>query len=185
MARWYSFAIARFAAHPARDERLNVGVIVFEESGLDIFPAKNLEKVRAITSALESTDLRESLLHLSDLDASVRCEGEGIDDRHATLAALSAFDLSPLGRFEAHSDAAYEMAISSLLSRFVEPEPAPFRKTARRSKLLSSLKSALKDEGVLARRGERFICSSRCISLAVSRGLSCGFGSTERLDARH
>lgn len=175
MARWYNFAIARFAAHPARNERLNVGIVVYDDDGLDIYPAKNFDKVRAITSALDSTDIRASLLRLNDLDAVTRSNARNIDERHSMLDAMSAFELSNLGRFEAPSRIAYEAAVLSLMARFVEPEPAPFKRAARRSKLLSSLKMALKEEGVLARRGEDLSAHRVVPSWPLAEGLAADF----------
>ena len=46
MDRDANFAIIQFAAHPARDERLNVGLIVFHKNSLDVRLSKRLDRVR-------------------------------------------------------------------------------------------------------------------------------------------
>lgn len=173
MARWYNFAIATLAAHSARNERLNVGIIIFQKDALDVRPAKNLDKIRAISAAIDTENLRASLLRLGSLDGVVRHDDNlNDDDRLVGLRSISAFELSPLNCFEAHSDVAYEQAISDILTKFVEPEPALLRKSIRRSRLLSSLKAAFKDERVLARRGEDLSAHRVVSGWQLAEGLS-------------
>jgi hypothetical protein len=173
MARWYNFSIATLAAHPARNERLNVAVVVFNGSGLDVRPAKNLDKVRAISAAIDSEILRSSLFRMEQTDRILSADGF-VDDaeRLANLRTLSPFELAPMGRFEAPSDSAYERSIAEILAKFVEPEPAPFKKSMRRSRLLSSIKAAFKDERVLARRGEDLSAHRVVSGWQLAEGLS-------------
>lgn len=173
MARWYNFALASLAAHPARNERLNVGIVIFDGAALDVRPAKNLDKIRAMSASIDTENLRGTLLRLEQLDRVVRRESDMDDaDRLTALRSISPFELSPMNRFEAHSNVAYEQAVADILSKFVEPEPAQFKKLVRRSRLLSSLKAAFKDERVLARRGEDLSAHRVVSGWQLAEGLS-------------
>jgi len=173
MADWYNFAVARLAAHPSRDERLNVGIIVFDGNRLDVRPARNLDKIRAISAAIDSQAVRDSILRLNVLDHIVQAEGHNsLTERLAALRLICPLELSELGRFESHSDAAYEEAISGILSRLVEPEPAQLRKPQRRSKLLTSLKAAFRSERVLAKKGDDLSTHRIVPNWQLARGLS-------------
>jgi hypothetical protein len=174
MARWYSFAVARLAAHANRDERLNVGLVVFDEGRLDVRPAKNLEKVRAISAALDSGVVRASIERLVELDQMLQSSESLIEPRSRleALSSISPLEFSVLGQFEAHSADAYERAIGQILSRLVEPEAAPIRKPVRRSRLLSSIKTALKAERVMARKGEDLSAHRVVAGWPLAEGLS-------------
>lgn len=173
MATWYKYAIARLAAHPVRDERLNVGLIILADGRVDVRPARNLDKVRAISSAIEPNKIRESLVSLATFnDGSDLCSNSLAEDVIADLTSLSPFEFSDCGQFEAHSYDSYEQAVQSILVSLVEPEPSPVKVRARRSKLLSSIKAALKQEGVLARRGEDLTAHRVVAGWPLAEGLS-------------
>lgn len=173
MAHWYSFAVAQLAAHPNRDERLNVGLIVFNSDRLDVRPAKNLDKVRAISAALDAEAIRSSICRLEALDQMIQAEGTlGFDERLKALSNVSPLEFSALGKFESHSASAYELAIANILGRLVEPEPSVLRKPARRSRLLSSVKAALKVERVMARKGEDLSAHRVVADWPLAEGLS-------------
>lgn len=174
MAPWYSFAIARLAAHSNRDERLNVGLVVFKGANIDVRPAKNLDKIRAISAAINPDTVRSSIGRISQLDQMLQTS-EGLDataERLAALATISPFEFSKIGQFEAHSSSAYEQAINQILVQLVEPEPAPLRKSSRRSKLLSSVKAALRAERVMARKGEDLSAHRVVSGWPLAEGLS-------------
>jgi len=173
MARWYSFSVARLSAHPSRAERLNVGLVVFNEDRLDVRPARNLEKIRAISAAVDVQAVRMSMLRLDQLDRIVQSEGHlELGDRFAALQTISPLELSQLGRFECRSTDSYEQAVAGILMRLVEPEPAKIIKPIRRSHLLSSLKAALKNERVLAKKGDDLSSHRVVPSWQLAEGLS-------------
>jgi hypothetical protein len=126
-----------------------------------------------MSASIDTDSLRGSLLRLEHLDQVVRCEGDVKDaDRLTALRSISPFELSPINRFEAHSNATYEHAVADILSKLVEPEPAQLKKSVRRSRLLSSLKAAFKDERVLARRGEDLSAHRVVSGWQLAEGLS-------------
>lgn len=173
MATWYKYAIARLAAHPARGERLNIGLVVVANGRVDARPARNLDKIKAISSAIEPNKVRDSLISL----AAINDDGEALsirppEDVLEDLALFSPFQFSDCGQFEAHSYESYEQNVQSILASLVEPEPLPARRRTRRSKLLTSIKSALKQEGVLARRGEDLTAHRVVAGWPLAEGLS-------------
>ena len=156
MDRDANFAVIQFAAHPARDERLNVGLIVFHKHSLDIRLSKRLDRVKALSAALDVDQVRLSLTNLNELDAYARSMGASTPaERLAQIASLAPVQFSALGMLHSPSSAHYENAIESLLQKLVEPEPAPLKLSkGRHSKLLTSIKKAFRQERVLARKGE-------------------------------
>ncbi|WP_312313249.1 DUF3037 domain-containing protein [Sphingobium yanoikuyae] len=155
MARSSKYAIARLNAHPIRGERLNIGLLIFAENSLDIRIGRRLDKVRAISAALDPTELRERLLELANIDALLRDEGltEG-NDRRDALNDLGFVDLSETAEIDSSNTAVYESMVQSLMVSMIEPEQAKTKAPPKRTRLLSVVKGALKRERILAREGD-------------------------------
>lgn len=100
--------------------------------------------------------IQASMNSLNALDEIVRAGGSSlVADRHLELSQMAPFSLSPLGEFVAQNANAYESHVANLLQKLVEPEPAPHIQTKKKSTpLLRSVKTALKAERILARKGE-------------------------------
>lgn len=174
MGHFYSYCIIRFAAPAIRGERLNVGLAVFHEDGIDIRLPKRLDKLRAISAGLDLDGIRESLADLSDLDAYARGEGaSSLADRIARINSLAPVELSSPGTFDPRSFGDYSVAIERLLHELVDPEPAPPKLVRKKSsRLLTSLKKIFRDEGVLARKGEDLSSHRLVANHLVAEGLS-------------
>lgn len=159
------FSVIQFVAHPIRNERINIGIVIFGDDGIDVRVSKRLERVRSLSGAVDIEQIRQSVLGLRDIDAHARSIGEiSEDERLESFSSFSSFDFSSMGTFDAQSSFDYENAIASLLQKLVEPEPAPARAAkARSSRLLSTLKKALRQERILARKDET-IDSHRVVS---------------------
>ncbi|MCJ2044416.1 DUF3037 domain-containing protein [Methylobacterium sp. J-078] len=155
MARSYEFAIIRFAPDDGRDERLNVGAVVFQDDGLDIRVSRRLEKIRALSAALDVDLLREFIVGLSDIDQRMRDSGSfDIGCRKQIMSSLGPIKLSQVGQFWVEQQSDYEDRISSILKSYVDPEPALPRAKRKSSKLLTQIKSEFRKERVLAQRHE-------------------------------
>lgn len=172
MDRKANFAVIQFAAHPARDERLNVGLVVFHENSLDIRLSKRLDRVRTLSAALDLDQVRASLTNLDALDAYARSTGASTPaERLAKIASLAPVQFSPLGMVHSPSSAEYEIAIASLLQKLVEPEPTPVKPTkGRPSRLLTTLKRAFRQERVLAQKGEDINCHRILANHPIAEG---------------
>lgn len=170
----YDFAIARLEANRSRGERLNLAIVVFEADGLTVHTGKNLEKVRAISSALDRSVLEQALSNLSTLDANLRGEEAlTLVDRLEALNSLSSVALSEPGRFVASGADAYDATIQRLLAQLVEPEPAPLRKVRqKKTRLFSAIKAAFRSEKVLARKGESLDSHRIILNEELAEGLN-------------
>ena len=150
MAASYRFAVARFSPDDARGERLNIGLLVANGQQIDARLSKRLEKLRAISAAVDPDTIRQLLTNTALIAGQ-----DGTDFE----AALSGVEPGPLsfsqaGTFVAESPSAYEARIESIMRALVDPEPAPFKAREKRSRLLTSLKGVLRRERVLAQKGE-------------------------------
>lgn len=156
MSLCYKYAVAQFADGTARNERLNVALVIFRHNTLDVKVSRSIDKIRAMSFAVDLDLVRESIERLSDLDAYFVANGaDSADARIENLREVAAVTLSPLGTFYAESDESYQRAVQSIFNKMVEPEPSLSYTSRRRpSKLLTSVKSAFATERVLARKGE-------------------------------
>lgn len=156
MSPSYKYAIAQLAANPVRGERLNLAIVVFDGDRLEVHAARNLDKIRAISAAMERSVVEQSLQNLTVLDNMLRNEGLfAIEDRLQSLSEMSSLSFSPVGQFFASDAVTYESSIKRLLGQLVEPEPARVpRRPAKRTKLLTLIKSAFRAEKVMALKGE-------------------------------
>lgn len=156
MARSSDYCVIQLAAHPARDERLNVGIAVFHSDSLEIYLPKRLDRLRALSAALDTDLVRTSAEQLASLDQLIRSEGASHpQDRLSKLTAFSNFSFSALSKIDIANHYSYRATVSALLQSLVEPEPAPRPKIKpRNSRLVGVLKAILKQEKILAKRGE-------------------------------
>ncbi len=154
MNRFFDFAVIRLAPADARGERLNIGALVFKPDGIDVRLAKRLDKVHAMSAAIDTEMLRGIAARFASMDEYARANGcTDIASRYQMLSRLGSYALSPLGKLDAF-EGQYEARLESLLRDLVEPEPAPKQSSSKRSSLLAEVKRAFKVRGVLARAGE-------------------------------
>lgn len=173
MARFTKYAVARFSSHPVRDERLNIALVIFNNDGLDIRMGKRLDKVRAISGSVDTSELRERFGNLVELDRTLI---EGGDDspesRWQLLMDLGLADLSILHELDCSTKVVYENSVDLLMKGLIEPEPTQVKIVQKRSHLLSTVKLALRREGILARPGDD-ISDHRVVSnVPLAEGLT-------------
>jgi hypothetical protein len=154
MAHCYKFAIVRLAPDDSRDERINIGAVVLNDSGLDVRISKRLEKARALSAALDMEMLRELVENLKHIDERFLSAGIQGEARLKMISRIGPLSLSAAGTFFAQDANAYEERVSSLLKAMVDPEPSTPRLREKRSKLLSQVKTLFRQERVLAKPGE-------------------------------
>lgn len=155
MAHSYSFAIIRLGTNDARDERLNVGLVVFQGEKLDVRVGRRVDKVRALSAGVEVATLRDLISNLVHIDEALQRERPlDIAERHARLRAIGPLSLSPLGTFIAEYATDYEARVSSILGTMVDVEPAPRVVREKRSRLLTQVKRIFREERVMAKKDE-------------------------------
>lgn len=174
MVRSYSYAIVRLAPNPIRDERLNVGIVVLGEDWIEPRAPKNLGKLAAISAGLDTDLVRSSLEQLRDIDSFARESGcSDAKSRLSFLAQMTPFAFSEPALLHAPSSAAFEHELGKLMKLCVEPEPGAAKdKPKRSSPLLATVKQSLKQERVLARKGEDLSAHRVVSGLALAEGLS-------------
>ncbi|KAF2992860.1 DUF3037 domain-containing protein [Methylocystis sp. MJC1] len=155
MAHCYNFAIIRFSPDKVRGESLNIGAAVFSDSGIDIRPAKRLERAKVISQALDLDALSDLLNNLKRIDESNLRRGDlSIEQRLDLLSRVGTLSFSRPGTFQAEDAVSYEERIGFILQRFVEPEPGLVRARPKKSKLLTQIRNVFKKQRVLAKKGE-------------------------------
>jgi hypothetical protein len=149
MAHSYKFAIVRLEPNDGRGERLNLGLVVLRENSLDVRVTRNLDRVKAISAALDKQVLLDLFSNLHHIDQSAEKES-----RLGLLARIGPLTITEAGNFVADTQQSYESRIQTILHRLVEPEPAPKRHREKRTRLYGQVKRLLRDQRILARKEE-------------------------------
>lgn len=175
MAGTYEFAVLGISDR-RRNEKLNAGLIVFGSDYVDVRLPKRLDRLRALSGALDIDAIREDLLSISVIDGYARQAGNHqVCDRIHYLTLASRFEISEPGTFHAVSGDAYEAALLRLQKLLLEPEIAPPKFSIKRTRLSASVKSALRKERILARKGEGLSAHRVVSNLQIADGLSADF----------
>lgn len=175
MGRDFEYAVVQFVDRE-RDERLNAGLAIFSNRGLDLRLPKRLDKMRALSAALDLEGLRTAISNLTEFDRMLVSDGTVVvKDRIRLLAELSTFVITEPCRFVANSAASYEELASQLLKALVEPEPARAKIVRKRTRLVSVFKQALRRERLLARPGEDLSAHRVLSNVQIAEGLAADF----------
>ncbi|HWV61499.1 MAG TPA: DUF3037 domain-containing protein, partial [Sphingopyxis sp.] len=98
------FSVIQFVAHPIRNERINVGIVIFSDDGIDVRISKRLERVRSLSAAIDIDQIRQSIIGLREIDAHARSTGcFSENERLESFSSFSSFEFSPMGAFDARS----------------------------------------------------------------------------------
>jgi hypothetical protein len=170
MAHSYKFAIIRVAPDDVRDERINVGLVVFRDEGLDLRFAARLQKVRAISGILSLADIEAAGVALEKIDQLASRHG-GDAARYDAIKRVGPFALSVLGEFSARDSEAYEQRVASIIRSYVDSEvPARVQRT-KRSRLFTIVKKVFRDERILAKKDEDLDSHRIVPGLEIDEGL--------------
>lgn len=159
-----------------RGERLNAGIAIFTQKGVDIRVARRLEKLRALSNALDLNHVRDLLDDVTAIDFnSVEAGVEDVGERIKRISGMTPLRLQLGGALSVQNNAHYEQIVQRLLRELVDPEPAPTTVVEKRTRLASSFKAALKKERVLARKGEGLAMHRVVPNFAIAEGLFADF----------
>jgi hypothetical protein len=171
----YDFAVLSVTDRH-RDEKLNAGLIVFGNDFADVRIPKRLDKLRALSAAIDLDAMREDLLSLGQLDLDARSGvGREAKDRIRFIEMVTHFTISQPGTFEAHNSEAYEACLSRLQKLLIEPEVAVPKFVSKRTRLTTSFKSVLRGERILARKGEGLSAHRVVPNVQIAEGLAADF----------
>lgn len=171
MARCYKFAIVRLAPDDARDERINIGAMIITKNGLDMRLPRRLDKIRAISAAVDTDTVRELISNITDIDERLKSSGMEEEARLDILSRVGPLSLSKIGTFSAQDTNAYEERVATIMRSMVDPEPATPRQREKRSKLLTQVKTIFRQERVLAKKDEGIESHRIVPSYALDEGL--------------
>jgi hypothetical protein len=175
MARSYSFSILRLAPTGARGEQLNIGLAVIGQNVFDVRVGKRLDKVKAISAAIDEDDLVQLMDRVAQLEQQLRVEGMGAQERVDQLSGLGPIKFSALGSFVIAEPSEYEDKVLNIMKAMVDPEPAISRIRQKRNKLFSQVRAMLYQNGVLARKGEDLSSHRIVANLEIDQGLIADF----------
>ncbi|WP_396604912.1 DUF3037 domain-containing protein [Bradyrhizobium sp. YCK136] len=152
MARTFEFAVLRLVPDLARGESINLGVIVFHDSSVDISVGEVLTRARILFPELNESELKKSLDVLKRLGSAPLSARE----RHRALSKIGAFALGELGSFTVNEEKpeAYSAQIAMLLSTFVATPRSSLSKIRASSKLATEVRKVFRREKVLAAIGD-------------------------------
>lgn len=160
----------------ARDERLNAGIAIFSDRGLDLRLPRKLDKLRSLSAALDLDGVRGAIGNLAALDKMLVQDGTtSVAERIQSLTNLSSFAFTVPCALTAPSAAIYEELANNLMKVLIEPEPARLKAVAKRTKLVSLVKQALRKERVLALPGEDLDAHRVLSDVQVAEGLTADF----------
>lgn len=176
MARCYKFCLLAFDAPAPRNERLNIGLVVFLDGRLDVRLLRSLRKLSALSLAFNEESIRLAAQNLSRLDTQLSEPGDGPEERLSQLDAMSPFRFSPMAHFIAPSAAVYEEEVALILRTFVEPEPAPRGPIrGKATALTASLRKAFRSDRILAAKGEDLEAHRVVTNVELATGLVADF----------
>lgn len=176
MVHSYKFALLALHAPAPRDERLNVGVVVFRDSDVDVRLLRSLRKLTALSLAFGDDTVRTAAENLRALDARIASSQVSVDGRAERLSRLSPFKFSGIGEFVAASQAAYEAEIALIMRSFVEPEAGlRVMQRGKGTPLSTALRKSFRADRILAAKGED-LSSHRVLSnVELATGLIADF----------
>jgi len=151
MAHTYSFAIIRICPDPRRGEILNIGVIIFLRSGVDVRLLPSLAKVQALYGDLDLS----LIFSLPERIAELLPKRGSIARRHELVRRVGIVELSDLGQFSAIGNDEYEGILQELLAKLVRPTPVPRAiETAPSLRLQRQVRKIIKEANLLGRKLE-------------------------------
>lgn len=162
-------------ADAVRGETLNAAIAVFDNGGADVRLPRRLDKLRALSHALDLDVFKSTVSGIAALDKVIVGQEMDLGERLARLRDFTGLTFSEPGWLEASTADAYEAAIKRLLTHLVEPEPTRAPQVRKRTRLLSVVKRAFKSERVLARKGEDLESHRIVSNYAIAEGLEADF----------
>lgn len=144
---WFDYALIRYTPNPKRGETINVGLIVFLNTGIDVRVLNSSAKVRmldGLSSQVDITKLQESMLKLSQLATTP-------DQQYDLLSKFnSGVFLSGKAKFAIDDMGQYQDKVAKLFSDLVKPF-ASKEKITHTARLATQLKNKFATLDILAK----------------------------------
>jgi hypothetical protein len=150
MALTFSFAVLKLIPDALRGEAVNLGIVVFRESEVDIRVGEVLTRAKLLYPDLSSEMIRDGVSALKRLGASELPP----QLRYELMRDSGLLKLGELGYFTADGTEMYEQKAVELLKVFTASGRRSARKERAGSKLVSVVRKAFRDEKLLSPVGD-------------------------------
>jgi hypothetical protein len=148
MVRTYKYAILQVMPDLRREERVNIGIVVFRESGLDIRVTET-RKIRALAGGSWDSEIGVFTQALTRIDSP---QGDTDTRLRASSVIQNQFSLQKTGWFRADSADAYDRAVRDILQTTVaKPKP---RRQRDSSSIAGEISSDLRNAEILASKDD-------------------------------
>ena len=169
------FIVLQFSSHALRREALNVAILMDTPEGLGILCGKRLDKVRAISAALDPSEVQHDLLGLPGFLVALGITSVTDGALSDALQAYTCFSLGAHGEYTTEAKTSH-LWTADLLSRYVDCEPAlakPLKKRA--TKLRKNILQSLRFQKILAKKSEGLDSHRVVYQHTLSQGIVADF----------
>lgn len=150
MVRSCEFAVLRLSPDAARGEAINLGVVVFGPTGVDMRIGEVRTRARILYPELSEQLLSDWLKNFKRL----ACADLPVRELHRALQRVGPLSLGELGQFAAEDDIKYEAQVSTLIGYFVKPQRVHAKRERGASRLVTTIRGVFRSEKVLANVGD-------------------------------
>lgn len=144
---WFDYALIRYTPNPKRGETINIGLVVFMETGIDVRILSSSAKVRMIdgvSSQMDIDRIKESMQQLTQIVATP-------DEQYQLLSTFNkGLFLSSKAQFALDELSQYNDKVDQLFNDLVKPFPGN-EKVIRSSRLTTKLKNRFASLKLLAK----------------------------------
>ena len=134
--KWFDYCVIRYMPDPKRGEIINLGLIIFTKSGVDVRILPTLNKVRIIDGRSEEEDLEKLKRTLEGIASFA----DNVDQQHSLLTAFSSsLFFSEKSYFSIDHNEEYEQKIKYLFDVLVKPHPI-YTRQVKQSRLHTRLR---------------------------------------------
>ncbi|MBU3019035.1 DUF3037 domain-containing protein [Paraglaciecola agarilytica] len=144
---WFEYSIIRYLPDPKRGEIVNIGILVFRSSGVDVRLLKTSAKLRMFDGASltkELDELENSIKEISSLEKTT--EGR----LHLLNTFSREIQLSSLASFSINGTHEYEQIVNRLFDDLVKPKGSREPASTHYSRLHTTLRKDFKKLNLLA-----------------------------------
>lgn len=146
----YRYSVLQLTPDEVRGERVNVGIVVYRDEGIDVRTDRSPDKLRALDERIGADPLNEVAETLIQWALGLRTS----EEQYQALVGLGGITVSTPGWFSTE-DQDYERAVAQLMRRLVYPPAAPKEKPGHR-RLTTEISNALSRHQLLGKTQEDF-----------------------------
>ncbi|WP_000846935.1 DUF3037 domain-containing protein [Escherichia coli] len=139
----FKYSLIRVTPNLEKGETINVGLIVYHDSDIDVRMLNSVSKLKAIDKDL-------TLGYLEDLSTSLFDLSQKINNAELLPCLFKgALSLSSFGMFTLQANEDYEAKVTDLMNRLVNPQKQPHKQLKK--KVFSELKSTFIQHGIFSK----------------------------------